>query len=135
GGAVTSTFTGTSSANRYELKRKRIKKIFFFISYTCMHLLIFLFLFLSLFSAEIEIGGKPVSVEIADTHESRAKGLMGRLELEDVHGMLFIYESSQKLCFWMKNTLIPLSIGFFDEEKKLIQIVDMDPPTSEPFPY
>jgi len=41
--------------------------------------------------------------------------------------MLFIYSKPEKLSFWMKNTLIPLSIAFFDAEKTLIHLLDMDP--------
>jgi hypothetical protein len=67
-------------------------------------------------------------VEIADTHETRAKGLMGKTELADGHGMLFIYDSEQRLVFWMKNTLIPLSIAFFDDDRVCINVLDMDPP-------
>ena len=53
---------------------------------------------------------------------------MHRESLEENHGMLFIYEDPRILSFWMKNTQIPLSIGFFDAEKILTQIEDMDPP-------
>lgn len=98
-----------------------------------MHLLIFLFFFFPLLADQIQLGDKILNVEIADTYETRAKGLMGRLELENGSGMLFVYEKPERLCFWMKNTLIPLSIAFFDNEKTLIQILDMDPPIAEPF--
>jgi uncharacterized membrane protein (UPF0127 family) len=73
----------------------------------------------------IEIEGRELNVEIADTEKLQAKGLMGRTTLNDGQGMLFIYPYSQTLSFWMKNTLIPLSIGFFDSKKVLFQILDM----------
>ncbi len=96
-----------------------------------------LFLFLAFFSlgfgAQIQLKGEVLDVEIADTCESRAKGLMGRRELPEGKGMLFIYERAQRLAFWMKDTLIPLSIGFFDDQKTLIKILDMDPPIGEMF--
>lgn len=41
--------------------------------------------------------------------------------------MLFVYDKQQVLSFWMKNTFIPLSIGFFDRNKKLVDIQDMEP--------
>lgn len=78
-------------------------------------------------TADLEIGGKEVRVEIADTPKFLAKGLMGRTSLADGEGMLFVFEKSKILSFWMKNTLIPLSVGFFDEEKRLINAADMSP--------
>jgi len=75
----------------------------------------------------IRIGEKTVTVEIADTDEKRARGLMFRKSLPKDHGMLFVFDSEQVLSFWMKNTLIPLSIGFFDKDKKLIDIQEMVP--------
>jgi uncharacterized membrane protein (UPF0127 family) len=89
---------------------------------------IFLVLFSLLYGEQIRLGDEVLTVEIAKTHEARAKGLMGRTELADGHGMLFIFEEPQRLVFYMKNTLIPLSIAFFDESKEIINVLDMDPP-------
>lgn len=44
--------------------------------------------------------------------------------------MLFIFDREQTLSFWMKNTFIPLSIGFFDDSKRLVDIQDMSPASS-----
>lgn len=68
-----------------------------------------------------------IKVEIADTPEKRARGLMFRKTLAEHEGMLFIFNEEEKRSFWMKNTFISLSIGFFDKEKKLLEIIDMDP--------
>ena len=76
---------------------------------------------------EIKVGTKTLEAEIADTDPLREKGLMNREKLKDDHGMVFVFPTERRLSFWMKNTLIPLSIGFFTSEGKLVQIIDMDP--------
>ena len=75
----------------------------------------------------LTIGTQKLEVEIADNNEKRSHGLMFRKELKDGKGMIFIFENEQPLNFWMKNTLIPLSIGYFDKDKKLVDILDMQP--------
>jgi uncharacterized membrane protein (UPF0127 family) len=79
----------------------------------------------------LKIGNTKLSVEIAETESEREKGLMFRRELKDGKGMLFIFEREQPLRFWMKNTFIPLSIGYFNKDKELLEIHDMTPVTSE----
>lgn len=96
-----------------------------------MRLFIFLILFSSLFAVKIQVANEVIDCEIANTHASRSKGLMGRKELPEGRGMLFIYPHAEVLCFWMKNTLIPLSIGFFDDKKILIKMLDMEPPIGD----
>jgi uncharacterized membrane protein (UPF0127 family) len=87
----------------------------------------FPFLFAALFAAQIEIASVFLDVEIADNPEARRIGLSGRTDLLEDSGMLFIFERAQMLSFWMKDTLIPLSIGFFDANRVLLQIEDMNP--------
>lgn len=88
---------------------------------------IFFFVFASLFATQIQLEKEVLSVEIAATARSQAMGLMGRQSLPAGTGMLFVYLTPHTLRFWMKNTVIPLSIGFFDEGKTLIQTVEMKP--------
>ncbi len=68
-----------------------------------------------------------VPVEVADTQEERQMGLMGRDALAEDAGMLFVFEAEQQLSFWMKDTLIPLSIAFMDSEGRIVDIQDMQP--------
>lgn len=69
----------------------------------------------------------PLKIEVADTPETLQQGLMFRKELPENQGMLFIFQESRYLSFWMKNTLIPLSIAFLDEHFVIVDIQDMDP--------
>lgn len=66
-----------------------------------------------------------LAIEIADTTETRSYGLMFRRTLAENAGMLFVFEQDGKWGFWMKNTLIPLSIAFIDSRWRLLEIQDM----------
>jgi len=59
-------------------------------------------------------GQASFTIEIADTQEERAQGLMFRETMPRGAGMLFVYEYPQRASFWMKNTLLPLDIIFTD---------------------
>ena len=74
-------------------------------------------------------GAEPVEItaEIAKTDEERSQGLMHRKKLPDGEGMLFIFDRDQPLSFWMKNTIIPLSIAFIASDGRIIDIKDMQP--------
>jgi uncharacterized membrane protein (UPF0127 family) len=74
-------------------------------------------------------GAAPVrlQVEIARTERERARGLMHRISLPDGEGMLFVFERDQILSFWMKDTLIPLSIAFISYDGRILEIYDMKP--------
>jgi uncharacterized membrane protein (UPF0127 family) len=61
-------------------------------------------------------------VEIADTPEERATGLMHREEMAAAAGMLFVYERPQRVSFWMENTLIPLDMVFMDASGTVMHI-------------
>lgn len=82
-----------------------------------------------------------VEVEIADDDTERQRGLMGRTELAENAGMLFIYEDEQPRSFWMKDTLIPLSIAYIAADGHIVDIQDMQPldetsyPSAEPARY
>jgi uncharacterized protein len=84
--------------------------------------------------AVIETKGDEVTVhvEVADTQAERARGLMGRRELREDAGMVFVFPTDSTSAFWMKDTLIPLSIAFYDERGTIVRILDMEPCTRDP---
>ncbi len=67
-------------------------------------------------TAELSIAGYAITAEIAATEASRSNGLMNRNFLPSNHGMLFVFERANMACFWMKNTPLPLSIAFINEQ-------------------
>lgn len=69
-----------------------------------------------------ESGTRTFQVEIADTPETRARGLMFRRALPEGQGMLFVYERAQPMSFWMRNTPLPLDILFMDDRGLLRHI-------------
>jgi uncharacterized protein len=86
--------------------------------------------------AVIEADGREVVVqlEVADTEEERARGLMDRESLPANAGMVFLYQDDAVGGYWMKNTLIPLSIAFFAEDGRILRILDMEPCRADPCP-
>lgn len=74
---------------------------------------------------------KQIEVEIADTPAKWEYGLMFVTNLPEDKGMLFIFQTEELRYFWMKNTFIDLSIGYFDADKKLVSISEMSKVTSE----
>ena len=77
----------------------------------------------------LRAGNRPISVAVASTAQQRQHGLMGYTHLGDDAGMLFVFENKSGYCFWMKDTLIPLSIAFLDDDGSIVNIEDMLPRT------
>lgn len=71
---------------------------------------------------------------LADSSRSRAQGLMGVTDLGAGDGMAFVYDAPHTGSFWMKNTLLPLSIAFFDEQGDYLDSFDMEPCEADPCP-
>jgi len=72
-----------------------------------------------------------IRAEVVDTPETRARGLMFRKSMLPNHGMLFVFADAERQCFWMRNTLIPLSIAFLDDRGVIVNIADMQPQTED----
>lgn len=79
----------------------------------------------------LKIGPQTVRAEIADTPQSRERGLMQRDRLCSNCGMLFVFEKASRYSFWMKNTPLPLSIAFISADGRIINIEEMLPNTTD----
>ena len=77
-------------------------------------------------------GDATLTVEVARTSAERALGLMKRSSLAADHGMIFIWDQPTRSAFWMKNTLIPLSVAFIAADGTIIDIQQMQPQTTDP---
>lgn len=75
----------------------------------------------------LRIGSTTVEAEVADEPDERTIGLMGREDLAEGKGMLFVFREPQAMGFWMKNTLIPLSIAYINADGVIREIYDMQP--------
>lgn len=75
-----------------------------------------------------------LEVEVADEPAERSVGLMGRTSLPEDRGMVFLFDGPVSTSFWMKDTLIPLSIAFWTEDQRIVAILDMEPCEADPCP-
>ncbi len=80
----------------------------------------------------ISAGMHRIDAQVALTPEQRQIGLMWRKAMPIHEGMLFIFEQPTKQCFWMKNTLIPLTAAFVADDGTIVNLEDMKPQTTEP---
>ena len=78
-------------------------------------------------TVKLTIGSASLTAEVAATERTREIGLMNRFSLAPDSGMLFVFEGSRPLSFWMRNTYIPLSIAFIDANGTILNIEDMTP--------
>lgn len=81
----------------------------------------------------VVIGAHRLQVEVAANPLRRALGLMFRRSLPDDAGMLFVFPEDAVLSFWMRNTLLPLSVAFLDAKKQILNIADMEPMDDQRF--
>lgn len=81
--------------------------------------------------AELSAGMHRIRAELAADDPSRMRGLMFRRSLGPNEGMLFVFDETATHCMWMKNTFVPLSVAFLDENARVINIADMTPHSEE----
>ena len=73
------------------------------------------------------VGGKALRIQVVVLNAEQQRGLMGRKDLGEDDGMVFVYPAPQQMSFWMKNTPTPLDIGFFKEDGSLGEVYPMYP--------
>jgi uncharacterized protein len=80
---------------------------------------------------QLRAGMHIISAEVADNIRTRSDGLMMRNKMAANQGMLFVFERPESHCFWMRNTLLPLSIAFIDDSGVIVNIADMKPQSDD----
>ena len=78
---------------------------------------------------QLSIGMHRIDTQLATTPAQRQIGLMHRKEMPQHEGMLFVFEQPAQQCFWMKNTLLPLTAAFVDDDGTIVNLADMKPQT------
>jgi uncharacterized membrane protein (UPF0127 family) len=80
-------------------------------------------------TVKLTAGIHVITAEAATTPLSRMIGLMHRERLAQNHGMLFVFDAKSQQCFWMRNTPLPLTIAFIEDDGTIVQLADMAPRT------
>lgn len=86
---------------------------------------------LDLSRVAIGAGMYRIDAQVALTPDQRQIGLMYRREMPPHEGMLFVFEEPAQQCFWMKNTLLPLTAAFVADDGTIVNLVDMKPQTTD----
>jgi uncharacterized protein len=82
-------------------------------------------------TVKIKAGMFVVTAELAKEPANRSMGLMFRQTMEPDHGMLFVFDRSDVHCFWMRNTLLPLTIAWLAEDGTIVSLADMKPKSDD----
>jgi uncharacterized membrane protein (UPF0127 family) len=77
----------------------------------------------------LKAGMHLIQAQVASTPQQRATGLMFRQDMPNNEGMLFVFDEPAVQCFWMKNTLLPLTAAFVTDEGTIVNLTDMKPQT------
>ena len=80
---------------------------------------------------KLQAGMYQIDAQVAQTPEQRSTGLMFRTDMPAHEGMLFVFEQPATQCFWMKNTLIPLTAAFVSDDGTIVNLADMKPQTTD----
>jgi uncharacterized membrane protein (UPF0127 family) len=80
---------------------------------------------------KLSAGMHLIDTQVASTPDQRATGLMFRQEMPQGEGMLFVFEEATPQCFWMKNTLLPLTAAFIADDGTIVNLANMKPQTTD----
>lgn len=80
---------------------------------------------------KLNAGMHVLDVQLAQTPEQRQTGLMWRKDMPQHEGMLFVFEQPATQCFWMRNTLIPLTAAFVADDGTIVNLADMKPQSDD----
>ncbi len=80
---------------------------------------------------KLSAGMHQITAQVAQTPEQRQIGLMFRKDMPQTEGMLFVFDQPNQQCFWMKNTLLPLTAAFVADDGSIVNLVDMKPQTTD----
>ena len=78
---------------------------------------------------QLSVGLYKIDTQIAQTPQQREIGLMFRKEMPQAEGMIFVFEQPATQCFWMRNTILPLTAAFVADDGRIVNLVDMQPMT------
>ena len=81
--------------------------------------------------AQLQAGMFQIDAQVAMTSQQHATGLMYRTQMPAHEGMLFVFDHPSPLCFWMKNTLIPLTAAFIADDGTIVNLADMQPKSEQ----
>jgi uncharacterized membrane protein (UPF0127 family) len=80
---------------------------------------------------KLSAGMYQIDAQVAQTPEQRQIGLMYRKEMPQTEGMIFVFEQPATQCFWMRNTLLPLTAAFVADDGRIVNLADMKPQTDD----
>lgn len=80
---------------------------------------------------KLSAGMHLIDTQVAASPEQRSTGLMFRQDMPQSEGMLFVFEQASVQCFWMKNTLLPLTAAFVADDGTIVNLADMKPQTTD----
>jgi uncharacterized membrane protein (UPF0127 family) len=80
---------------------------------------------------KLSVGMYQIDAQVAQTAQQREIGLMFRKEMPQTEGMIFVFDQPATQCFWMRNTLLPLTAAFVADDGRIVNLADMKPQTDD----